>query len=417
MSDKELWPEGVQRCSLKLFLAWLAVLFVVLGWGMYAAYVVWFGGPDIGGGLFTTGMNNYFPFGLYIIFDLAIIGLGAGAFFSGLLYYLVRVEGLKNIINLAVVVGFICYSGALAILALEVGQPLRAWFGFWHPNVHSMLTEVIFCITVYMIVLTVEIVPLILENRKLNKIKLLRHLAHNFHVIMPLFAGVGAFLSFFHQGSLGGMYGVLFTRPFADREGFFIWPWTFFLFILSAIASGPAFTMLIATLMEKFTGRKLVDFNTKVLLGKIAGTLLAIYLFFKYLDTWGWITGVLPRAGLTFNEMFYGLAYGRWLLVSELFICGLIPAILLLTPKTRNTPWVLYTAALLTCIGVSINRFVMTVQTLGQPAMPFDRWYVYVPTWVEWAPALATIAYGALILSLAYRYLPVFPQERKLNPA
>ena len=411
MCDKELWPEGVQRCSLKLFLAWLAVTFAVMGWGVYAAYVVW------SGGLHVTGMDNYFAFGLYIIFDLGVIGLGAGAFFSGLLYYLVRVEGLKSILNLAVIIGFICYSGALLILALEVGQPLRAWFGFWHPNVHSMLTEVIFCITCYMLVLTIEFVPLILENRKLNKIKLLRHIAHNFHVIMPLFAAVGAFLSFFHQGSLGGMYGVLFTRPYAFREGFFIWPWTFFLFILSAVASGPAFTMLIATLMEKFTGRRLVDFSVKALMGKIAGILLAIYLFFKYLDMWGWISGVLPRSGLTFNEMFYGLAYGKWLFFAELGVCGLIPAILLLVPKTRNTPWILYTAAFLNCTGIVINRYVMTVQTLAHPVMPFDRWYVYVPTWAEWAPCLAVIAYGALILSLSYRYLPLFPQESKLNPA
>lgn len=411
MCDKELWPAGVQRCSLKLFLAWLAVVFVVLGWGAYAFYVVW------AGGLHVTGMDNYFAFGLYIIFDLGVIALGAGAFFSGLLYYLVRVEGLKNIINLAVIIGFICYSGALLILALEVGQPLRSWFGFWHPNVHSMLTEVIFCITCYMLVLTIEFIPLILENRKLNKVKFLHHLAHNFHVIMPLFAGVGAFLSFFHQGSLGGMYGVLFSRPFVYRDGFFIWPWTFFLFILSAVASGPAFTMLIATLMEKFTGRKLIDFSVKALMGKIAGTMLAIYLIFKYLDTWGWITGILPRAGLTFDQMYHGLAYGKWLFYAELGVCGLIPVILLLTPKTRNTPSLLYTAAILNCTGIVINRFVMTTQALANPVMPFDRWYVYVPTWAEWAPAFAIIGYGALILSLSYRYLPVFPQERQLNPA
>ena len=47
-------------------------------------------------------------------------------------------------------------------------------------------------------------------------------------------------LSFFHQGSLGGLYGVLRGRPFAFRQGFAIWPSTFFLFILSAIAVGPS---------------------------------------------------------------------------------------------------------------------------------------------------------------------------------
>ncbi len=114
------------------------------------------------------------------------------------------------------------------ILALDVGQPLRAWFGYWHPNVHSMLTEVIFCITCYLMVLTIEYLPIILENRQINKNPFCHHMGHNFHVFMPLFAAVGTFLSFFHQGSLGGMYGVLFGRPFAFREGFFIWPWTFF---------------------------------------------------------------------------------------------------------------------------------------------------------------------------------------------
>ena len=37
--------------------------------------------------------------------------------------------------------------GAVAALLVDVGQPLRFWFTFLHPNVHSMLTEVTFCIT------------------------------------------------------------------------------------------------------------------------------------------------------------------------------------------------------------------------------------------------------------------------------
>ena len=43
--------------------------------------------------------------------------------------------------------------GEVLILAVDVGQPLRAWFTFWHPNTHSMLTEVSFCITAYLTVL------------------------------------------------------------------------------------------------------------------------------------------------------------------------------------------------------------------------------------------------------------------------
>ena len=76
--------------------------------------------------------------------------------------------------------------------------------------------------------------------------------------VVPVLAAVGTLLSFFHQGSLGGLYGVLRGRPFAFREGFFIWPSTFFLFILSAIATGPSFLMLVVGVVETVTGRRLV---------------------------------------------------------------------------------------------------------------------------------------------------------------
>jgi molybdopterin-containing oxidoreductase family membrane subunit len=407
--DSKLFPEGVQRCSFGKFLIWTAVILAFFLWGLYAAVLVLYNG--IG----TTGLDNYFGFGAWITFDLAVIALGAGAFFTGLLKYILKIKQLEKIINLTVVVGFICYSGAMLVLTLDIGQPGRAWFGYWHPNVHSMLTEVIFCITCYCTVLIIEFVPLVLEQKQLNKIPFIHALAHNMHVNMALFAGIGAFLSTFHQGSLGGMYGVLIGRPFAFREGFFIWPWTFFLFVLSAVGSGPVFTVLVCTFMEKLTGKKLVDFKTKALMGKIAGTMLTVYMFFKILDTWAWATGYLPSVGLTFDQMFYGVAYGKWLLYSEIVLCGVVPAIMLITPSIRNRPGLLYTAAILDCLGVSLNRYIFTVQTIAFPAMPFDKWYVYYPNWVEYASSIMIVAYGFLVLSLSYRYLPVFPLETKLN--
>ncbi|MCL1916352.1 MAG: polysulfide reductase NrfD [Desulfovibrionaceae bacterium] len=407
--DAELFPEGLSRCSLKKFLIWLLPVSLVLLWGLYAAFKV------LSTGLGVTGLDDYFGFGLWITFDLAVIALGAGAFFTGLLRYILNIDPLKNIINLAVIVGFICYSGAMLVLVLDIGQPLRAWFGYWHANVHSMLTEVIFCITCYCIVLVIEYIPLALEQRQLNRIPFLRILAHNLHVFMPLFAGIGAFLSTFHQGSLGGMYGVMFGRPYAFREGFFIWPWTFFLFVLSAVGSGPVFTVLVASLMEKITGRKLVSWEIKSIMGKIAGTMLCVYIFFKFLDTWWWIADSLPKAGMSFDQMFHGWVYGKWLMVMELFVCGLVPCVLLVKKSLRDRPALFYLAALLDCAGIVINRYVMTVQTLAMPVMPFDQWVVYTPNWVEWAASLLVVAYGAVTLSFSYRYLPVFPQEKELN--
>jgi Ni/Fe-hydrogenase subunit HybB-like protein len=407
--DSALIPEGVKRCSFTQFAVWILVLGALIAWGVLAGLMVLYKGLNV------TGLNDYFGFGLWITADLGVIALGAGAFFTGFLTYIIGKKELKDIINLAVVIGFICYTGAQLVLLLDIGQPLRAWFTFWHPNVHSMLTEVIFCITCYTMVLTIEYVPLILENRQLDKIRGIHYFSHNLHEIMALFAATGTFLSFFHQGSLGGMFGVLFGRPFAFREGFFIWPWTFFLFIASAIASGPSLTILVCYLVQEVTKKKLVRREVLWELAKVSGYLLAFYMVVKLVDTWYWAYVYAPSKGLTLST-FYKAPYGLWLLFAELVLCGILPAIMLLIPKVRQDDVWMLTACFLNCLGILINRFVFTVQTLATPVMPFDHWEFYIPTWQEWAPTVALIAYGGLLISLSFRYLPVFPRERELNP-
>jgi molybdopterin-containing oxidoreductase family membrane subunit len=409
--DEALLPEGVKRCSPKTFFLWTLPWAGLLAWGLLSAFLV------LIKGLNQTNMSNVFAFALWIVFDLAVIALGAGAFFTGFLTYIIGKKELRDIINAAVIIGFICYSGAIAMLAIDIGQPIRGWFIFWHANVHSMLTEVSFCITAYFAVLTIEYLPIILENRKLDEIRDLRVFGHHMHHIMAVFAATGTFLSFFHQGSLGGVYGVLYARPFAYRWEFYIWPTTFFLFVFSAIASGPAFTILCTKLAEAVTRKKLVPKNVYQLLAKISGWLLAGYMVLKIADTLVWIFDIAPRAGLSFMDFYKGGSYGVWLLVAEIIACGVVPAIILITPKYRENEQLLIFGCLLNCTGIVLNRFVFTVVTLAVPVMPFDRFWSYLPSWQEWGIAFALIGYGFLVFSLSYRYLPVFPKEKELNPA
>lgn len=408
--DSPLLPEGVKRCSPVKFLFWTLPWFLLLAWGGLSAFLCLYKGLN------QTNMSNIFAFALWIVFDLAIIALGAGAFFTGFLVYIVGKKELKNILNAAVIIGFICYSGAIVMLGIDIGQPLRGWFIFWHANIHSMLVEVSFCITAYLMVLGIEFIPNILENRKLAEIREFRLFGHSLHHIMGVFAATGVFLSFFHQGSLGGMFGVMYARPFAAREGFYIWPWTFFLFIYSSIAAGPCFTILCTKLTELFTRKKLVPNNAVQTLAKISGWLLASYMVLKIIDTLGWIYGVVPRAGLTFMDFFREGPYGVWMMVAEIIVFGVLPAIMLLSPKARESEGLLIIACLLNCTGIVFNRFLFIVVTLAIPVMPFDRFWSYLPTWQEWGIAMAVVGYGFLLFSAAYRYLPVFPKERELNP-
>jgi molybdopterin-containing oxidoreductase family membrane subunit len=282
-----------------------------------------------------------------------------------------------------------------------------------------MLTEVAFCLTCYFMVLTIEYVPLALENRKIDKIPFFHNLGHNMHEIMAVFAATGAFLSFFHQGSLGGVPGVMFARPFGFREGVLIWPWTFFLFTFSAAACGPCFTILVTKITEKATRKKLVKDNVIELLAKISGWMITFYVIAKIIDTWWWAVSTAPSKGFTLMDFYTnnpGSAYGIWILVAEIGICGIIPALILITAKGRQNQITLWTAVTLAVIGVCLNRWVMVLQTLAVPVLPFEGWALYMPSWQEIATTILPVAYSIIMISLSYRYLPVFPQERELNP-
>jgi Ni/Fe-hydrogenase subunit HybB-like protein len=411
LSEIDFIPRGVRRAPRRTFLALMSPWVILLAAGLYAVYLC------LAEGLFHTNMDNRFAFGLWIYLDLTVIALGAGAFFTGFLLYILRRAEMAAVINSAVVLGLICYSGAVAVLMVDVGQPLRAWFTFWHPNTHSMLTEVTFCLTCYLCVLAVEYAPIVLKNRRLRKIGGLLAFEFEAHKIMPVLAAIGTFLSFFHQGSLGGLYGVLRGRPFAFREVVGIFPSTFFLFVLSAMAAGPSFIILTTRLVEAVSRKRLVRPEVLRYLGKVSGVLLVLYILLKSVDTLVWMNGTTPSSGFSVFEFYQRTSFGTWILFAEIVLLGMGPALVLLREKLRSRPAVLTAAAAAVCAGVMLNRYVMTIQTLALPTLPFDPFLTYLPSWEEVATFLAVVAYGVLLYAVTFRYTVLFPQERDLNPS
>ena len=59
-----------------------------------------------------------------------------------------------------------------------------------------------------------------------------------------------------------------------------------------------------------------------------------------------------------------------------------------------------------------LNRFVLTVQTLAVPTLAFDEFLQYTPSWQEVASFGGVIAYGVIVYSLSYRYLPLFTPSK-----
>jgi menaquinone reductase, integral membrane subunit len=104
--------------------------------------------------------------------------------------------------------------------------------------------------------------------------------------------------------------------------------------------------------------------------------------------------------------------FGPALLFLEIVPLGLLPAFLLTLPlAAKKRGWLLCGAAL-ACGGVLLNRFILTVQTLALPTLAFDDYLQYIPSWQEVATFAGVIAYGVILYSLSYRYLPMFGQAK-----
>jgi len=169
-------------------------------------------------------------------------------------------------------------------------------------------------------VLLIEYLPIVLKNRKLRQVPSFLVFEGELHKLIYVLAGVGTFLSFFHQGSLGGLYGVLRGRPFAFREGLAIWPSTFFLFIISAAAVGPSFVLLTTWLVQKISRKRLVRPQVLQLLGRISGLLLSVYVLAKTVDTLIWLNRTSPGAGFNPAQYYGWRPFGTWILFTEIVV-------------------------------------------------------------------------------------------------
>ncbi len=236
---------GQKRFSLNpATLAWIGLIILCLGIGIISALAVFWNG------LYITNMSDSVPWGLWITIDLSAIALGAGAFTLSAVVYLFGLKRFQPIVRFAVFIGFIGYSTALLTLVMDIGRPDR----FWHPwvywNVHSVLWEITWCITIYLAIMLVEFAPVIAEAKFFDRYPWVRKIAKYLHKLAPFLALLGLGISLLHQSSLGATYGIVKSRPIWFKPSMPI------MFILSAIAVGPALTMAIAYITEWVTGKK-----------------------------------------------------------------------------------------------------------------------------------------------------------------
>jgi Ni/Fe-hydrogenase subunit HybB-like protein len=399
-----------QRAERKVtrFRLWAAVLGGTMAAGAVAGVLVFVNGLGI------TNLSDLVPWGLWIAIDLSSIALGAGAFMLSAAVYLLGLKQFQPVARTAVFIGLICYSMAMLMLLLDIGRPDRFWHGFVFWNPHSPLWEVTMCVGLYFSVLVLEALPIFagadaIKRRWPN----LSGRVDRLHHFAPFLAIAGLILSMLHQSSLGATYGVLKARPIWYRPGLAV------LFIVSAMAAGPALTVFASMVASRLSPKAIVNERLLDQISKFIGWVLVAYLYLRFWDALSMTYTYEPGRSEGLNLLTGGsLSFNFW--IGEVVLGIIVPMIILFRTRLRRQPLLHMLALLLVVGGLAAYRWdtnmvgqMVTSSYLPQELVP--RYTEYFPSLIEFLAGAGAVAYGLMAFTLGARYLKVVNHEEQLQ--
>ncbi len=369
--------------KLMKFTLWKVVFLFLMAAGAYATVVRFTQGLGA-----STNLSDDFPWGIWVGFDvLCGVMLAAGGFTLMGAVHIFNIERWKPIIRPTVLTAFLGYVLVSVALMYDLGRYYRIWHATIMHNPRSVMFEVAWCVMLYTTVLALEFSPIVFE--KLRMPRALR-IIHAISVPLVIF---GCILSTLHQSSLGTLYLIMPNKLYP----FWYSPLLPVFFFISAIAVGLAMTIFESSMSAKYFRRQL-ELPLLSELSRVLVVVLMVYAVLKFQDLFH--RGVLKLVLVP--------RYETWLFLLEIVLGLLLPIVLLLQKRVRNSPGGLYLASVLTVLGFITNRLNVSITGLEGAAG-----FHYVPKWTEMAVTGAIVAAGFFLFGMAAKYLPIFPEEKE----
>lgn len=322
-----------------------------------------------------TNLSQEFPWGMWIGFDVMTgVAFAGGAYILTFVVYILRSEKYHSIIRATVLNGFLAYVFYAGALVVDLGRP-------WHifnPVIGNKfgLSSVLFLVAwhfmLYMIAEFIEISPAFAEWLGLRRVR---------KILGSLTLGAVVFgitLSTLHQSGLGALFMMAKSKIHP------LWYTEFIpiLFFISSIFAGLSLVIFEGTISHRVFSDQLdhehrTSYNEIVIgLGKGCAGAMFAYFFLKIL---------IFMHGRHWEYIF--TAWGYWYLL-EIIGLVLIPCFLFLRGVMDRKLTVIRVAAVLTMIGIIINR-------LNYSVIAF-KWYIplpahYFPHWMEIETTLAIV--------------------------
>lgn len=360
----------------------IVLLLLIAAAGAVAVYRLVFGiGP-------ASNLNDYWPWGLWISFDvLGGVGMAAGGFLIAAAVYILNWKKYKCIVRASILNAFFGYLLAAISICLDIGRS----FTIWHPMVMWQVNSIMFIVAIHVVLYTstlaTESSPMLFEKLgwsgaygKVNRIM----------VGVVLF---GVLLSLLHQSSLGAVYLI------APGKLSPLWYSKYipYMFLVSAIMMGLAMVSFETILTGKVFRH---DPPREVLYGLARGVMFTgiVYLAMKLAHIAGG-----PGFAAVLDGSFLG---NMWLL--EMAVGVVLPLLLLAIPSIRHNLESLFAIHIMVIVGVLMNR--LNVGIFGVSEFASRAGSDYFPSWMEWTLTAGMIAFAILGFKLCAKYLNLFPE-------
>lgn len=332
----------------------------------------------------TTNLNDAYPWGLWISFDvLTGVALAGGGFTMAAIIYVFNLKKFEPLLRPAKISAFIGYLMFIIGLFLDLGLPWRIWHPMvmWNPN--SVLFEVAWCVMLYTTVLSIDVLIMALERfKKFEWVQFLRN-------IYVIFIVAGIMLSTLHQSSLGALYLLMPEKMSELWATNAIGP----LFFASAVIGGLSVVTL-ESIISAWAYNRRLELDILSSLSKGLGMALLVYFAMKVTDLYARRVTFFQADWLHF-----------WFYV-ELFGTVALPAILVTFKEVRESRTGLLWVSGLAAFGVLLNRFNVSLTSYGG-----YREISYFPSLFEIIITVGMVAGGVLIFDFLTRNLPVYHEE------
>jgi Ni/Fe-hydrogenase subunit HybB-like protein len=297
----------------------------------------------------TTAMNDLYPWGIWITYDVVVgTALACGGYAVALLCYVLNKGKYHPLIRPAILTSALGYTLAGASVIIDLGRYWNVWKVplLWNWNRNSVLLEVAICIMSYVVVLWIELSPAFIEKWEEDAPwQWLRNLSIRIHpwlnkILIPLLA-LGILLPTMHQSSLGSMMLIAMNKLHK------LWhtPLLPLLFLLSCIVMGYAAVVFESALADWVFRRPR---ETKLLASLSVAMVVVLFAFLgvRIADL-----ALRGRLGLVFQFNFHSVMF---LLEMALFLA---PAVLLLFRRFRYDPGMEFLCGMMMMTAGLLYRF------------------------------------------------------------